>query len=1001
MKHWIISSLFVVLACACHGQPPDLIFKHLNRTNGLLIDAVSCLALDSTGFIWIGSQEGLFRYDGFSYKSFYYQPGNNQTIPNNYISKIFVDKEGLVWVATSGGLIALKNSGEVVQLFTAETEKNFSKEGEKIFDIGQSGDLLWVTTADGLFFIHKRKGKFLVQRRDLKKDFSAPTNELGPFTIDNGQRLWICTRNGVMIFDPARNTLLHSGNNPSSSKILADKSTFRSIYINNNKVHYTTWEPAEKIFDQQTNEITTIYNGSGSSHPDYSYMVSQYLVDDHGTVWISSGKGIKMVSGKNEYIFRHRTDNSYSLADDDVTSLLMDKENNLWVGTMHGISITQPYRHTLVNLSINNADKFPFSGLGVNAIIPVDMYSFLVGTGKGIYRTDETFHVQEHYSFGLFEYDWIWNNYCKMGDSILIPTQKGNLIYHIGTKKIQKLVTPPFDKFKPIFSFEPDWDGNIWMSRYFNDFLQYNPQTKAYKQYGLSQMGEPAAVLKLLNDRENNLWLLSSSSGVLKFDKAAGRITERLPLDKKNGLLDTHIIFALDVGEEILIGYVYHGISLYNKKKKTFRHFSHADGLASNSVTDAVQTDKNTAWIATRNGISRLDLATKTILSYGYENGILQNDFSCIAQLPDGRLAAGNSSGLVYFDPDHIKATQQVKSPVITSVNVYGSNLPVDFSSAGQPLSIDYDKNYFSLEYISLQYSNNQQIEYAYKLEGLDKDWINAGSRRFVSYSNLPGDHYVFRLKARLPGGNWVESKTLFPIWVSTPLFKKWWFIPLCALALLCLGYVLFRYRVQQLLKVEKMRQSISSDLHDEVGASLSSISIFSEMAKQSLSSEPKVESYLQRIGDRSRESIEKMSDIIWSINPDNDTMQQMLARMKTFVNETVDGKDITIHWLEDEAIKSLKLEMMQRKNFYLLFKEAFINAVKYSFAKNIRIELGARHNVVFLQVIDDGKGFCIETTRQGNGLKNMKQRALLLGGKTVVESDPGKGTSVMVQFRH
>jgi signal transduction histidine kinase len=252
-----------------------------------------------------------------------------------------------------------------------------------------------------------------------------------------------------------------------------------------------------------------------------------------------------------------------------------------------------------------------------------------------------------------------------------------------------------------------------------------------------------------------------------------------------------------------------------------------------------------------------------------------------------------------------------------------------------------------------------------------------------------------------MPGSDWVESKLVLPIYVATVFYKRWWFIPLCALILLGLAYAIFRYRMFQLMKVEKMRQSISSDLHDEVGASLSSISIFSEMARQSLNSEIKAGQYLQRIGERSRESIEKMGDIVWSINPENDNLQQMLVRMKNYVNEVFESSNTLVHWEQTKNLSSLKLSMDERKNLYLLFKETITNAAKYAEAKNIYVELSSQNKKVFLKITDDGKGFSFESVKPGNGIKNMKHRARLLNGHINIESSPGNGTSVQLEFLH
>jgi ligand-binding sensor domain-containing protein/signal transduction histidine kinase len=1000
--------LFFILACTgVHSQTTNLVFKHLNRSTGLPVDGVNCLAQDSTGFMWIGTKEGLFRYDGFTFKGFFYSPANHMTLPNNYIVSLYVDRKGLIWVSCYGGLVIMKPTGEIIRVINSETFPEFSKQSDRVFYVLERNSTYWIATGDGLYALKLKTGLSVVlEKHDFKKDFGA-TNELGSFVVDKKGRLWICAITGLLIYDPVKNVLLHPANNPASLEILKEKKAFLSIYLDEDKglVYYSTWDPSFKIYNLHTNTISIQYSGAGKARPEWNAMVNHFFKDTHHTLWMTTGKGLYMVTAEDSIgkLIAHKQDDKYSLPTDETASLLVDRDGALWVGTTEGISISYPYRQSLVNLSVNNAHEYPFAKSQLSTLIPIDNHSILLGTwggnGDGLYITDNNFKVKKSFSFRSFDYDWIWATY-RQGDSIFISSQKANFIYHTKTAVLTRLTRPPFDKLFPISCFVPGDSGKIWMSRYINDFGLYDPKTGKYKPYSLSGMGEKPTVVRLCKSREGDLWLLSSLAGPLKFDPHEGKISQRFPIGRE-GLLESHIIFTIDVGEDLLIGYVSEGISLYNKKTGRFHHYSREDGLVSNSVTDALQTDDRTVWITTGNGISRFDLQSRTFINYGYDNGILQNDFVSIFRLPDGRIVAGNTQGLVYFQPDQLKDIHHLAPPMITVINVHGNPLPVDSFSKDKPLNIDYTQNYFSFEYISLQYSNPQQIEYAYKLEGFDNDWVIAGHRRFVSYSNLNGGHYHFRVRARMPGSDWVESSFNLPIVVATPFYKRWWFIPFCVIFFLALAYTVFRYRMHQLLRVEKMRQSISSDLHDEVGASLSSISIFSEMAKQSVASDSKAEQYLQRIGDRSRESIEKMSDIIWSINPNNDSMQQMLIRMKTFVNETVEAKDISIHWQEQGNVSGLKLGMVQRKNFYLLFKEAIINSVKYSGARNIYIELSAHQNSAFLKIRDDGRGFCAETVRYGNGIGNIKQRARLLGGKAVIESKQEEGTTVAVQFRY
>jgi signal transduction histidine kinase len=284
-------------------------------------------------------------------------------------------------------------------------------------------------------------------------------------------------------------------------------------------------------------------------------------------------------------------------------------------------------------------------------------------------------------------------------------------------------------------------------------------------------------------------------------------------------------------------------------------------------------------------------------------------------------------------------------------------------------------------------------------LEGLDKDWYTAGNRRFASYSNIPGGKYRFRLKARLTEGPWIESGDPIAVFVSSPFYFTWWFYLLCAVVISLIIYTIFKYRLTHILKMERMRTSISSDLHDEVGASLTSISLFSEMVRQPGATTEKKEEYLQRIGERSRDSIEKMSDIIWSINPDNDNLNQMLVRMKNYATEVAEAVDITVHWTESGDLSGARLSMEDRKNVYLFFKEAVNNAIKHSGAQNIYLHLATTAHLITISIMDDGKGFDSAAITSGNGLKNLQRRAALLHGTNTIESCKNKGTAVTLHF--
>jgi ligand-binding sensor domain-containing protein len=987
--------LLVQLSHYATAQTGQLLFRHISRSAGLPVDQVTSIAQDSSGFIWIGSTEGLFRYDGFSFKAFYAEPGNSKTLPENIITKIFVSSKGLIWIGTKGGgICCMQKDGRIFQTFNTANTSSITSLGNHITEIKEDkkGNIWW-SSVDGIFKLSPNAKKPECYKI---KSSNVRDNLFNSLLIDGGGNILLAGYIGLRIFNPVSKTF-------TLLKGYEQRKDISKFILHHNNLWYSSWVPDLVVFDTAKKEHKLLYSGLGTTQPDFNRMSNAFYTDKKGNLWIATGKGLHFINRNEKRItlsYNNEPGNNHSIISDDVQCLLEDKEGNFWIGTKEGISITQPYSHKLVNLSTNSSKTTPFGDKTVKHIIEVDKNTFLIAThhADGVYETDSTFKVRKHFSFNDVKYDWVWHYYDdKLRNRIWISTQEGMLIYDKRTHTLKKSSEPLFNQRNTVSAFIATSDSILWMTRFRNYLIRYNLNTGSYREYSITDLGEQPQVLYLAKDTSNSLWIIAHSAGLLKFDEKEKKILEKLTAKgTEQSLQQNNINFFEDAGNQFIIGYNTKGISLYDKTTKQYHHLTQANGLASNSTKAAFVANADEVWIATNNGISKLTISNRSFRNYGYNQGIINNEFISITKTSAGKIVAGSTKGMVVFDPAEMNKTATPTPPIISEINVYGKR-----TDAAHPLQISYKENYFSIEYLSLQYNNNSDIEYAYKLEGLDKDWVMAGKRRFASYSNINGGKYFFKVKARRPGEEWVESSTALPIIVTSPFYTQWWFFVLSILILAALVYILFRYRVQQVLQLERMRTTISSDLHDEVGASLTSISIFSEMARKSLTPASKEEQYLQRIGDRSRESIEKMGDIIWSINPDNDSLQQMLVRMKNYATEITEASDVAVHWKESGNLTASRLSMEQRKNIYLLFKEVINNSIKHAAAENIWIELASTSNTINITISDDGKGFNQQSATYGNGIKSMQRRAGALKGKLIINSAPQKGTSVHLNFRY
>jgi two-component sensor histidine kinase len=314
-------------------------------------------------------------------------------------------------------------------------------------------------------------------------------------------------------------------------------------------------------------------------------------------------------------------------------------------------------------------------------------------------------------------------------------------------------------------------------------------------------------------------------------------------------------------------------------------------------------------------------------------------------------------------------------------------------------LQLPHYQNSLSFNFAALDFVSPGKFNYYYQLSPYDKNWIDAGNRNYAAYTNLPPGEYVFRVRA---AGQSATNNNMPPlsIIITPPFWKTWWFMGLCVFALGAFLYGLYRYRINQLIALQKVRNRIATDLHDDIGSTLTNISILSELSRQKLPQQEEAQVFLGRIAEEVSNSSQALDDIVWSINTNNDTLEQTVARMRRYAAEIFDGANIhyTLHL--DEQFAQRKLNMEQRRDCFLLYKEAINNIYKHAHAKEVSIRVWLDRNQLFMTIKDDGKGFDTTKVTHRNGLKNMQQRVQRWDGSIEIQSAPGKGTRTTIRLQ-
>lgn len=512
----------------------------------------------------------------------------------------------------------------------------------------------------------------------------------------------------------------------------------------------------------------------------------------------------------------------------------------------------------------------------------------------------------------------------------------------------------------------------------------------------------------------DGIFWFGTNQGLFSFDEQ----TKKWKLYKNNTADTTSIsgdyIFSICADPQqpdryLWIGTNGRGFNRFEKQTGKCTRYSDKDGLPNNTVFGILNDDFGNLWMSTNKGISCFITQQKSFRNFTTEDGLPGNEFvrGQFLKSKSGLMFFGGVNGIVWFNPaDLLKSALPANNIAITGLYLFNKlvdyktdssviNKPIQYT---QSITLPYEKNVIGLEFALLQYTNPEKKHYKYKLQGFNDDWIDNGTSTTVTFTNLDPGTYVFHVTGRNSDGVWNEQGASLTIIITPPWYRTWWFVSIVALFVMGALYATYRFRLSQSLQLLNMRNKIASDLHDEIGSTLSSITVYSDIIEER-EQDKELKLIAARISTSSRDTLVAMSDIVWSINPKNDRFDNILLRMKSYSYEILETQNRKFHFEADERLSDLKLSMNGRKNFYLIFKEALNNAVKYAEPTNVWITVQLINNHILFTLKDDGIGFNTADYKEGNGLINMKRRSKDLKGSITIKSELGKGTDVLLQF--
>jgi ligand-binding sensor domain-containing protein/two-component sensor histidine kinase len=1018
-KILILFSLFFSIACL--AQLPALYFDRITIQNGLSNNNVNCILQDKRGFTWIGTNDGLNRYDGNYFVIFRNRPGDSTSISGNIITGITEDDKGVLWIVTADGglsrydyrLAAAKQFRQYKHLPGDSTSIPTNAINKLLED---KNDFLWLAS----------NGYSVIRFNKKTEKFDRPVKG-GPKTaldlaFDGQGTIWVGRQGGGILKINPRTLQAESDKRYEDLYNRLPHVVVTSLFCDSEKkMWYGSWDKVLYKYDPVT-KAETVYqeNGLGFTSDE----VSSFAEDKQGCLWIGGKtKGLQLfdkTSGRfSNYLYNPSQDGS--LADNTVRCIFIDKSGKTWIGTTRGISVCNPAQEQFVQTFL------PETAGSTNGIRIYDFYKdekhdLWIGTGNGLY-------VKKNNSTALLHKPLVYKEHALTVSKFFMDSRGA---FYIGTNYSLFM----YDRAKNDINLLPNTEKDQVMNKIIEsrvvsiteDKIEGNPvlivspygHFLAYydlvRQKWVSRRDTVKNIIRAFNIKDNlvrklyktepgHLWLANVQEGLGEW---TGNPLQPIVFYKndpfrQNGLSNNNIYDIVgDTGQHLWISTYGGGLHYMNTKTKNLQHIP-----ATNNLLEGIAMDAGgNVWMIT-NGNLQL---------YNRQTGS-SNTF----QLPDIEKSGGvtgyiyrDDSGMMYvagknyfirFHPDSVKDTRKQPPIFLTDFKIFNTS----YSSllTDKTIHLTYRQNYFTVEFSAPEYSIGEPVQYSYKLEGWDKEWVDIGTRNFATFSNLEGGTYTFRVRATNKPGIWSEEEQTIKIVVVPPFWKRWWFYALCVLIVSGVLFAFYRYRVNELLKRQAIRNKIGQDLHDNLGSTLSSISVYSQVAKihGEKNDKENLNQLLEKISTTSNEMVTEMNDIVWAINPRNDSMEKIIQRMESFAKPLAAARNIQFELKYDPSILSLQLDMGRRKNFYLIFKEAVNNAIKYSGATQLVATITSTSNQLMLIVADNGVGFNqeIEMTGNklslsGNGLHNMHKRAKEFGGKLTIDSQPGKGAGIKLQ---
>ncbi len=940
---------------------------------------------DQQGFLWIGTSNGLCRFDGSHFYTFPSGLFNSNKLVGDLILDLEEDGE-YIWVAHRFGLSRINKNTFLCENFNSPDSGSIYSLDRAIRDIYLDDDrTIWLSGDRELLRFDKKSNSIKLVWDLVKERPKGASVQVSKIVGGGKDHILLYLVNGWAGYDIKRNVLDSqlSQSIPAAS-LKGDNLRLRSYWNTFPSNFYVSYDTKKGKINISTTESAEAIS-----------QVKNIYIDSNLTMYTNSEKNQFAAWSKENRIIRSNNPgngaDNFFLKEFNFGSRIYGVQ--CW-GRADGLFISDK--------SLTYSKKYFFSEKAlktlskkyeINDVKVFDENNWLVGTGSSLLLMNRFTH--KLHPFSQWKDSLIYTMVVLPDQSIWLSTEK--YIYHFNPSSgriLKRIFTRSYANVLHYF------DNRLLAATRSNGILLLD-----IKDYSFIKIQETDLARQITSNRITSVKPTGEIGNFIITYNKAGHYSlnnfitgkykpDSIPVTPSVFNENFPVTTAESGSQQLWLGQYIGGVMLYDSIKGTWMNLTKETGLRSNYINEILSDRHGKTWIVTDEGIEIYEESKGTVSRFpaSLESGGRTGGF--ITSI--GTLVFFDKAKIIEVNPEVFSLQSEQKKILFGQVMQGKTQLHFKENT----LKLPYNKNSLSIIFSLQQLEPGRKTDYGYRLRN-NENWTDIGQETELSFASLQPGKYDLQLRATDEFGQWSYHSEVLTIIISPPFWKTWWFYLLAALFISAVLWMVYRYRINQLKKVLTMRTKISQDLHDEVGATLSGVTLMSELANEKLKTHKTEEtrSIISRITTESKEMAEKMNDIVWAINPVNDSIEKVLNKIQRYGVNLCSSRNIHFHFIRPDDREEVHLNMQVRNNIYLVCKEAINNAVKYSGAKNINFSLSGKKNNYLLMISDDGTGFDIAAIYQGNGLVNMKARAKEISGMLTIRSGSEKGTQIELSF--